>query len=229
MNNAMNNPLLDIQNLEKTFTEGKDRTLTVLNNLSMSIEKGEMVALVGPSGSGKSTLLQMVGLLDTPTQGRITLEGQDVSGLNDKARTALRQDFVGFVYQFHHLQPEFSAVENIMLPQMIAGKSKKDAKTKALELLETMGLSDRTSHRPAKLSGGEKQRVAIARALANDPQLLLADEPTGNLDPHTSEKVFDLLLQRVRDTGISAFIVTHDAALAKRMDRVLELDKINMI
>jgi lipoprotein-releasing system ATP-binding protein len=214
--------LLQVDCLERSFRQGGE-TLTILNNLSLSIEKGEMVALVGPSGTGKSTLLQLIGLLDTPTSGKVMIGGRDASRLNDTERTKLRREFIGFIYQFHYLQPEFSALENVVIPQMIAGKKKKEAKAHATQLLGALGLSHRLDHRPGRLSGGEQQRVAIARALANKPKLLLADEPTGNLDPHTSADVFDILVKLVRSTGIGALIATHNMDLADQMDRVLEL------
>jgi lipoprotein-releasing system ATP-binding protein len=214
--------LLRVEGLERAFEQGGE-TLNVLHGLNMSLEKGEMVAMVGPSGAGKSTLLQLIGLLDTPTGGRISIAGRDVTGMNDEGRTKLRQSFIGFVYQFHYLQPEFSALENIVLPQMIAGKSRKEAEARAEELLTAMGLQHRMTHRPARLSGGEQQRVAIARALANKPKLLLADEPTGNLDPKTSSEVFEILIELVRQTGIGALIATHNMDLAEQMDRILEL------
>ncbi len=218
----MSSILLDVQGLEKTFHQGGE-SLTVLKDLDMLIEKGEMVALVGPSGAGKSTLLQQIGLLDTPTAGKILVGGKDASNMNDRQRTELRRDFMGFVYQFHYLQPEFSALENVVMPQMIAGRKKKDAQGRATKLLKALGLGHRLDHRPARLSGGECQRVAIARALANRPKLLLADEPTGNLDPDTADGVFDILIELVRNTGIGALIATHNMDLANRMDRVLEL------
>jgi len=214
--------LLEVTGLEKTFRQGGE-SLSVLKNLSLSIAKGEMVALVGPSGAGKSTLLQMVGLLDAPTAGQVVLAGRDASRMNDHERTLLRREFIGFVYQFHYLQPEFSALENVVLPQMIDGKKKKDAQVRAEELLGALGLGHRLKHRPGRLSGGEQQRVAIARALANNPQLLLADEPTGNLDPETAADVFDILIELVRNAGIGALIATHNMDLAYQMDRVLEL------
>lgn len=214
--------LLRVEGLEKTFKQG-GQSLTILQNLSMSLDKGEMVALVGPSGAGKSTLLQMVGLLDSPTAGRITIAGHDASDMNDEQRTAMRRDYIGFVYQFHYLLPEFSALENVVLPQMIAGRKKKDARVRAETLLTALGLQHRMSHRPARLSGGEQQRVAIARALANQPKILLADEPTGNLDANTSADVFEILIELVRSAGIGALIATHNMDLAMQMDRVLEL------
>ncbi|MCB9991419.1 MAG: ABC transporter ATP-binding protein [Rhodospirillales bacterium] len=219
---AVASTLLHVEGLEKSFKQGGE-TLTILKNLSLSIEKGEMVALVGPSGAGKSTLLHMIGLLDSPTAGQIIVNGHEASKLGDEERTKLRREFLGFIYQFHYLQPEFSAVENVIIPQMIAGKSKRAAKKTAEQLLESLGLGHRFSHRPGTLSGGEQQRVAIARALANSPKLLLADEPTGNLDPETSSDVFDILIKLVKDTGIGALIATHNMDLADRMDKVFEL------
>jgi lipoprotein-releasing system ATP-binding protein len=216
------NVLLKIENLEKTFTQG-GRTLTIFKNLSMKIEGGELVALVGPSGAGKSTLLQLAGLLDKPTAGSIRIASQPVQKLNDTDRTRLRRDFIGFVYQFHYLLPEFSALENVALPQIIAGKNKNEARDKAADILKSLKLGERLTHRPATLSGGEQQRVAIARALANDPKLLFADEPTGNLDPETSAEVFEMLLQQVRERQIGALVATHNMALADQMDRALEL------
>ncbi len=214
--------LLEVRQLEKTFHQAGE-ALTVLKNLDLTIESGEMVALVGPSGSGKSTLLQLIGLLDTPTAGTINMGGRAAEKLSDAERTKLRREFIGFVYQFHYLQPEFSALENVMMPQMIAGRSKQAARNHAAKLLEALKLDHRLDHRPARLSGGEQQRVAIARALANGPRLLLADEPTGNLDPETSEDVFSILIDLVRDAGIGALIATHNLDLADRMDRALEI------
>lgn len=216
----MSKVLLQAKNLEKTHHQG-DEALTIFMDISMALNAGEIVALVGPSGAGKSTLLQMIGLLDKPTSGQISIDGEVVSKLDDESLTLLRRHTIGFVYQFHFLQAEFSAAENVMIPQMIAGVSKKDARAKAEKLLKQMGLGLRLSHRPARLSGGEQQRVAIARALANDPKILLADEPTGNLDPRTSEEVFNLLIERVRKLGIGALIATHNMELAQKMDRIL--------
>lgn len=214
--------LLTAQNLEKTHLQG-DECLTIFKDISLSIASGEIVALVGPSGAGKSTLLQMIGLLDKPTSGKILIDGKNVASLHDQERTLLRRKKLGFVYQFHFLQPEFSALENVMMPLMIAGVSKGEAKSRAAGLLDQMGLGHRLDHRPARLSGGEQQRVAIARALANNPTILLADEPTGNLDPTTSDHVFDMLITRVRSSGIGALIATHNLELARRMDRILTL------
>lgn len=223
----MNNPieqdvLLKVEGLEKSFEQGGQK-LTIFQNLDLKVEAGELVALVGQSGVGKSTLLHIAGLLDKPTTGRISILNKRVETLNDKARTALRLQAIGFVYQFHHLLPEFTAVENVAMPRIIAGVNKGEAKDKAESLLVSLGLGKRLSHRPAMLSGGEQQRVAIARALANDPKLLFADEPTGNLDPGTSAEVFDILLEQVRERDIGALIATHNLELADQMDRALEL------
>lgn len=214
--------VLKIEGLEKTFQQG-GRVLNIFKALDLRLEAGEIVALVGPSGAGKSTLLQIAGLLDRPTKGRLIIGGQPVQKISDRERTQLRSRMIGFVYQFHHLLPEFTAAENVALPQIIAGRKKSEALMKAQAMLEQLGLGDRLTHRPGLLSGGEQQRVAIARALANDPKILLADEPTGNLDPETSAEVFDLLLRQVRGRGIGALIATHNLALADQMDRVLEL------
>lgn len=218
----MSDILLKTENLTRIYHQGGEN-LTVLHNADIEIKAGEIVALVGPSGSGKSTLLQMAGLLDSPSSGKIFIAGQDATNVNDDRRTALRNKFIGFVYQFHYLLPEFSALENVVIPQMIAGKDKEAAEERAVELLTTLKLDHRLDHRPARLSGGEQQRVAMARALANGPRLILADEPTGNLDPETSDGVFDMLTQLVRNAGIGALIATHNMELAERMDRILEL------
>ncbi|MFA5592147.1 MAG: ABC transporter ATP-binding protein [Micavibrio sp.] len=218
----MSEILLQTQELQRVYHQGGE-TLTVLHNANIEIRAGEIVALVGPSGSGKSTLLQMAGLLDKPTSGRIFIAGQEATGQDDEGRTALRRKFMGFVYQFHYLLPEFSALENVVIPQMIAGKKKGAAEEKAKELLTRLKLEHRLEHRPARLSGGEQQRVAIARALANGPRLILADEPTGNLDPETANGVFEMLTEMVRDFGMGALIATHNMDLAERMDRILEL------
>jgi lipoprotein-releasing system ATP-binding protein len=223
----MNNPieqdvLLKVTGLEKTFVQG-EQSLTIFKNLDLKLEAGELVALVGQSGSGKSTLLQLIGLLDKPTAGQIRINDQITQKMNDKARTKMRLSSIGFVYQFHHLLPEFTALENVALPQIIAGVRKDEAKDKAEVLLRNLGLGKRLEHRPARLSGGEQQRVAIGRALVNDPKLLFADEPTGNLDPEISSDVFDMLLEQVRDREIGALIATHNLALADQMDRALEL------
>ena len=214
--------VLAASGVTRTFAQGGSR-LEVIHDASFVIRRGEMVVLVGPSGSGKSTLLHIVGLLERPSAGSIELTGRPVAGLADAARTALRRSALGFVYQYHHLLPEFSALENVVLPQMIAGRPRREARQRGLELLQRVGLSARASHRPARLSGGEQQRVAIARALANRPALLLADEPTGNLDHRTSDDAFALLTELVRGEGMAALIATHNLDLARRMDRMLTI------
>lgn len=218
----MSEILLKTEDLHRTYHQAGE-SLTILHNVDIAIKAGEIVALVGPSGSGKSTLLQMAGLLDRPTSGKIYIADEDATVSDDEKRTALRRKYLGFVYQFHYLLPEFSALENVVIPQMIAGKDKGEAEERAVELLTKLKLDHRLSHRPARLSGGEQQRVAIARALANNPKLLLADEPTGNLDPETSEGVFQMLTELVRESGIGAMIATHNMDLAEKMDRILEL------
>ena len=214
--------LLMVRGLQKTYHQGR-KDLKILNNVDLRLYSGEICALVGPSGSGKSTLLHILGLLDSPTSGQIIMGDQDVSKLSDHVRTRLRSQHIGFVYQFHHLLPEFTALENVALPQIISGIPPQRANNKAAGLLSQLGLSNRLHHRPATLSGGEQQRVAIARALINDPYLLFADEPTGNLDPSTSEEVFALLISIVRKRGIGALIATHNMDLAHEMDRILEV------
>ncbi|WP_323041590.1 ABC transporter ATP-binding protein [Gemmobacter sp.] len=219
----MNDTVLRLENIAKTYNPGTAGAVHVLRGASLPIARGEVVALVAPSGSGKSTLLHIAGLLDTPDTGVVEIAGQDAGRLSDRARTAIRRAEVGFVYQFHHLLPEFTAVENVMLPQQANGASARMARDRAMELLGRVGLGPRAGHRPAQLSGGEAQRVAFCRALANAPKLLLADEPTGNLDPGTSDQVFGVLMQIVRETGLSALIATHNLDLAARMDRVVRL------
>ena len=215
---------LQLKNVSKAFRQGA-KPLKVLSGASLAIREGEMVALVGPSGAGKSTLLHIAGLLESPDSGEIEVDGRPTSKMPDDERTALRRMTIGFVYQYHHLLPEFSALENVVLPQMIAGQSRRKASQRGRELLEVVGLTERATHRPAELSGGEQQRVAIVRALANRPSILLADEPTGNLDPHTADGVFDLLINVVRSARLAAFIATHNYDLAGRMDRVLRLEE----
>lgn len=215
---------LILDNIEKVYNRGKPNEIAVLRGASATIAAGEIVGLIAPSGAGKSTLLHIAGLLDVADAGEITIGGQGVSGASDRVRTAARRAKVGFVYQFHHLLPEFSAAENIILPQLAHGIAARDAQARAADLLARVGLADRASHRPAELSGGEQQRVAFCRALANGPALLLADEPTGNLDPATSNTVFGVLMELVRDTGLSALIATHNHELAGRMDRVLRME-----
>ena len=214
--------VLELEKVVKSFEQAGEK-LEVLKGCDLTISSGEMVALVGPSGSGKSTLMHIAGLLESPSAGTIRISQQDASRLNDKKRTKLRSQTIGFVYQYHHLLPEFSALEDVVLPQLINGKTKKAARERAASLLEQVGLGSRMTHRPARLSGGEQQRVAIARALANEPALLLADEPTGNLDPDTSEMVFAMLLELTKKNELAALIATHNHQLAIRMDRVIEL------
>lgn len=218
-------PALALRGIEKVYNAGAPNALAVLRGASAEIAEGEVVGLVAPSGAGKSTLLHIAGLLDTADTGSVRLGGVEMHGASDKVRTAARRGQVGFVYQFHHLLPEFSALENVMLPQLAHGTDRGTAAERATMLLERVGLSGRLENRPAALSGGEQQRVAFCRALANGPRLLLADEPTGNLDPETSDRVFDILMDLVRETGMAALIATHNAALAARMDRVLRLDQ----
>jgi len=219
----MSEPVVKLVGVERTYRQG-EKHLHVLQGADLRILPGEIVALVGPSGAGKSTLLHIAGLLEDPDQGEVTVTGQECSQLSDDERTALRRTKIGFVYQFHHLLPEFSAVENIMIPLMANGIEKRRAKDAAFKLVEGVGLSDRSSHRPAQLSGGEQQRVAIARALSNSPMVLLADEPTGNLDNQTALGVFQLLQELVRDREVGALVATHNLDLAKKMDRILRLE-----
>lgn len=221
----MSDLALHLDGIEKSYNRGKPSEVMVLRGASISVKPGEVVALVAPSGAGKSTLLHIAGLLDTPDAGRVLLAGRDMGGLGDKARTETRRGDVGFIYQFHHLLPEFSALENIVIPQLANGATEAEAKARAMDLLARVGVAARADHRPAALSGGEQQRVAFCRALANAPRLLLADEPTGNLDPATSDQVFAALMDLVRDTGLSALIATHNMELAARMDRIVRLDQ----
>lgn len=220
----MSEPVLELQAVRKAYYPGKPAEIIVLNGASLRLGKGEIVGLVAPSGAGKSTLLHISGLLDSVDRGQVRIDGMEVGTSGDQGRTALRRNRIGFVYQFHHLLPEFSARENVALPQRAAGASTAVANTRADDLLAAVGLTARADHRPAELSGGEQQRVAFCRALANTPGLLLADEPTGNLDPATASVVFDVLLGLVRDTGMAALIATHNPDLAARMDRVVRLE-----
>jgi lipoprotein-releasing system ATP-binding protein len=220
----MSDAVLDLQGIEKAYLRGTPGEVTVLNGLNLTLKRGEIVALVAPSGAGKSTLLHIAGLLDSADAGRVMIGGCDASDLPDRERTALRRSEVGFVYQFHHLLPEFSALENVVLPQLAAGVARAKANARGQALLAQVGVAARADHRPAALSGGEQQRVAFCRALANAPRLLLADEPTGNLDPATADQVFAVLMDLVRSTGLAALIATHNMELAARMDRVLRLE-----
>lgn len=221
--------VLDLQGIKKAYNIGKPNEVQVLQDIDLSVKAGEVVALVAPSGAGKSTLLHIAGLLDTADAGTVTVNGQDMTHLSDRKRTTARRDDVGFVYQFHHLLPEFTAAENIILPQLANGVREADATERAMQLLGIVGVAERADHRPAALSGGEQQRVAFCRALANEPALLLADEPTGNLDPGTSDRVFGALMDLVRGTGLSALIATHNLDLAARMDRMVKLDQGRLI
>jgi len=215
-------PALHLQDLQRAYAQGS-RVIEVLKGATASLYAGETVALLGPSGAGKSTLLHIAGLLERPDGGAVVINGVDCVKLGDSERTRMRRSEIGFVYQFHHLLPEFSALENIVLPQLILGLSRAEAEERASQLLDSLGIAERGDHRPAQLSGGEQQRVAIARAVANGPRLLLADEPTGNLDPPTAERVFEPLLSLVRQSGVAALIATHNLELAARMDRTLRL------
>jgi lipoprotein-releasing system ATP-binding protein len=215
-------PVLSLRGLSRTYRTGEG-TLDVLRGVDLDVFPGQVVGLIGPSGSGKSSLLHAAGLLEHPTEGAVLVDGQDCTKLGDRARTRVRLGLIGFVYQFHHLLPEFSALDNVALPQMIAGQSKADARRRAGALLTHLGLGERLNHQPGQLSGGEQQRVAIARALANEPRVVLADEPTGNLDPHTSGAVFQALFELARATGVAVLIATHNMELARFMDRVFAL------
>jgi lipoprotein-releasing system ATP-binding protein len=218
----MSDPVLETRRLKRSFTQG-DVTIEVLRGVDLSVAPGEIVALLGPSGSGKSTLLQAVGLLEGGFEGSIRLKGEEAAELDDDGRTRLRRELLGFVYQFHHLLPEFTAAENVVLPQLVLGADPREARVRAEELLGTLGLAQRLEHRPAKLSGGEQQRVAVARALANKPPLVLADEPTGNLDEKTADIVFGEFLGLVRGEGSAALVATHNERIAAKMDRVVRL------
>ena len=220
--------MLRLENVSRRYKEGEGQ-LEIFRDLNMVLQAGEVVALVGQSGAGKSSLLHMAGLLEAPSAGEIYIDGQAVSHLSEQERTRIRRDMIGFVYQAHHLLPEFNALENVVLPQMIAGKSRGEAGMEAKRILTALGLGARLTHRPAQLSGGEQQRVAIARALANKPRILLADEPTGNLDPKTAGGVFDALIAITRAQGVGALIATHNFALAARMDRALLLDQGRLV
>ena len=221
----MSKDILRLKGINKAYNRGLDGEVTVLKGLDLAIAPAQVVALVAPSGAGKSTLLHIAGLLDTADSGQLEIDGVNMCDLDGKARTVLRRQDIGFIYQFHHLLPEFSALENIVIPQLANNVAPAQARDYAMDLLAKVGIADRAGHRPAALSGGEQQRVAFCRALANRPKLLLADEPTGNLDPATSDTVFTMLLELVRDTGLSALIATHNIDLADRMDQILRLDQ----
>ena len=216
-------PVLSLKKVERSFRQGR-QNLKILRDISLSVRAGEIVALVGPSGAGKSTLLHISGLLESPDAGSITICGEACANLADDERTSVRRRHLGFVYQHHHLLPEFTALENIVIPQIIAGHRNSDAQDRAREILTWLGLAERETHRPARLSGGEQQRVAIGRAIATGPDLLLADEPTGNLDPQTADEVFDMLLRLARGANLAAVIATHNPGLASRMDRIARLE-----
>lgn len=218
----MSNPHLRLKGVHRHYGEG-ERMVRVLEAADLTVESGELVALVAPSGAGKSTLLHLCGLLESPQSGEIEIVGQPTSRMGDRARTQLRRSTVGYVYQFHHLLPEFTALENVVMPQIIAAQEQKAAESRAMELLDLLGVAPRASHRPAELSGGEQQRVAIARAAANHPRVILADEPTGNLDPETSDRVFEALKSLIRNEGAAALIATHNYELARRADRIVTI------
>ncbi|MGB0659690.1 MAG: ABC transporter ATP-binding protein [Mangrovicoccus sp.] len=225
----MSDPVLQLDAVSRIYRKNTPGEIRVLDAAELRLHAGEMVALVAPSGAGKSTLLHIAGLLDRPDTGQVHVAGQATSAMNDRGRTQLRREKLGFVYQFHHLLPEFSALENIALPQQAGGASAAAASARAAELLQLVGLEARAAHRPGTLSGGEQQRVALCRALANRPAVLLADEPTGNLDPDTAERVFATTMDLVRGEGLAALIATHNPDLAARMDRVLRLDKGRLV
>jgi len=221
-------PIFSMENISKTFKQGEEK-LAILENASLSINRGEMVSLVGPSGCGKSTILHIAGLLDKFDSGKIIINGNDVSNISDKKRTKIRRNDIGFIYQFHHLLPEFTALENIAIPKIIDGVKFKDAKAEAMVLLEKMKLSDRANHKPSELSGGEQQRIAIARALVNKPSLILADEPTGNLDPENADYVFSTLIGLVKDSNISMLMVTHNMELGKKSDNIITIENKKIV
>jgi lipoprotein-releasing system ATP-binding protein len=225
----MSDPVLRLTGIEKGYNRGQPNEVRVLQGIDLTVARGEVVALVAPSGAGKSTLLHIAGLLDTPDSGTVEIGGTDMTGQGDRRRTRMRRADVGFIYQFHHLLPEFTAQENVVLPQLANGVARSEAEARATELLTRVGIAARAQHRPAALSGGEQQRVAFCRSLANAPRLLLADEPTGNLDPETSDTVFATLMDLVRGTGLSALIATHNLELAARMDRQIRLDKGRLV
>lgn len=215
------NNIIEITNLTKVYGDGVE--VRALDDLSLEIKRGEFLAIIGPSGSGKSTLLHMIGILDTPTSGTILIDGQDVTSMSEDKRSKARNNMLGFIFQYHHLLPDFTALENVMMPLLIAGKSKKQAREIAEELLREVGLEDRMDHKPAQLSGGQSQRVAVARALANDPIIVIGDEPTGNLDSKSSQMIYDLLRKLNKERNQTFILVTHDEQMAKRTDRIVRL------
>ncbi|MGM0771670.1 MAG: ABC transporter ATP-binding protein [Halobacteriota archaeon] len=213
--------IIEIRDLTKTYTDGLG--VRALDGLNMTVEKGEFLAIIGPSGSGKSTLLHMIGILDTPTSGTILIDGENVTTMSDEERSRARNEMLGFIFQYHHLLPDFSALENVMMPLLIAGKSRHEAKRIATDLLKEVGLEDRMDHRPNQLSGGQNQRVAVARALANNPKIVIGDEPTGNLDSHSSDKIYELLRKLNREHDQTFILVTHDENMAAKTDRIIRL------
>jgi lipoprotein-releasing system ATP-binding protein len=225
----MSNPVLSLRGLTRDYALGDGRKLGVLKGVDLDVATGELVGLVGPSGSGKSSLLHAVGLLEAAPNARLTIDGEDFAKADDDQRTRARLNKIGFVYQFHHLLPEYTALGNVALPQRVLGRPAREAEARARELLEALGLGERLDHQPAQLSGGEQQRVAIARALANKPRLLLADEPTGNLDPGTSKQVFEALKTIVKAQGVGALIATHNLELARHMDRIVRLENGQLV
>ncbi|MBZ8118991.1 ABC transporter ATP-binding protein [Roseovarius sp. LXJ103] len=225
----MSDAVLRLKGLEKVYNKGRSNEVRVLGGADLDLRRGEIVALVAPSGAGKSTLLHIAGLLDTPDAGTVEIGGTAMTGLGDRRRTVARRRDIGFVYQFHHLLPEFTALENVVLPQLADGTPRREAVARAQSLLERVGVGARAAHRPSAMSGGEQQRVAFCRALANAPRLLLADEPTGNLDPATSDQVFAALVDLVRETGLSALIATHNFDLAARMDRRVRMEEGRLV
>jgi len=228
MASSDSHPVLTLMGINRTFHQGRE-DLEVLKSVDLELNAGEIVGLVGPSGAGKSTLLHIAGLLESADGGEIYIDGENCNGMSDDQRTRVRRNSLGFVYQYHHLLPEFTALENVTIPQIISGVSRKEARSRSSELLGWMGLKTRETHRPARLSGGEQQRVAIARAIAASPKLLLADEPTGNLDPHTADDVFEVLLKLARGANLAALIATHNPVLADKMDRVVKLEDGKLI
>ncbi len=223
----MGSEILELEDVSRVFNAGLPNEVRVLNSLNLNIQEGEVVALISPSGSGKSTLLNIAGLLDQPTSGKVFIDAREIDRADDGYRTKLRREKVGFVFQFHHLLAEFSAIENVQMPALGVGWDKSSAHARAKELLEVMGLGDRLHHRPSSLSGGEQQRVAVCRAIMNRPKLLLADEPTGNLDPGNSTAVFDTFIKLAREEGLAALVATHNLEIASKMDRVIDLREIN--